>query len=286
MRPAGYFPTACSHRRLLRLALLLVGLVWAGCEEIVDPPLLSAPPLPVVNAWITNEAGGSFVRLTQTQPYAEQGPPPVLSGAVVTIEEAGLRQWRLQEVEPGLYTFPEGFKGTPGWRYALTVQPPYSGSGPPARAIQAIGLMPPRIRLDSLSAVRRENVPGFDDGIYLIAHFQDPPNTPNFYMWRVFVNNIQRNARTIRLSDDANLDGQYLRFELLERVLPGEQVRVELFSLNRETHQYFRGLRSLVESGSPSQAVPENPPTNLRGEALGFFTVASVWKEEWVVNEK
>ncbi len=69
------------------LLVLLMGLFFLSCEQVINPTLQSASPVLVVDAWITNKPEKQTILLTQTQPYFDDAQPSGVSGAVVTVQD-------------------------------------------------------------------------------------------------------------------------------------------------------------------------------------------------------
>jgi hypothetical protein len=140
--------------------------------------------------------------------------------------------------------------------------------------------MPLKPEVDSLTFRLRINEPFFEDGYFLVAHWQDPPFQRNFYFWEVFVNQRKLNFDEVILTDDNGVDGQYLHLSLpyripIQEVAPGDTLRIRLLGITEATYLYYQGLNALVQTGSPAQTVPQNPGNNLNNGALGFFAVAA-----------
>ncbi|MFM7486535.1 MAG: DUF4249 domain-containing protein [Cytophagales bacterium] len=110
----------------ISLAILLT-LVFAACETIINPELKNAEPLLVVDAWITNKPGAQTIILSQSQAYFDNTLPPPVSNAIVTVVENGNKAYTFTEEtsRKGYYTWrPTGAEvfGAVGNSYKLTIQ--------------------------------------------------------------------------------------------------------------------------------------------------------------------
>ncbi|MFM8850071.1 MAG: DUF4249 domain-containing protein [Cytophagales bacterium] len=110
----------------ISLAILLA-LVFAACETIINPELKNAEPLLVVDAWITNKPGAQTIILSQSQAYFDNTLPPPVSNAIVTVVENGNKAYTFTEEtsRKGYYTWrPTGAEvfGAVGNSYKLTIQ--------------------------------------------------------------------------------------------------------------------------------------------------------------------
>jgi len=254
---------------------ILLFLTFAQCEEVVNPELVAEDPVLVIDGLITNQPGSSYVELTKTDPFNSQTPAPRVSNALVSITDNTGQLQFFTERSSGRYVAGDPtFEGIPGRVYFLDIlvdETEYTAS------IR----MPSVPVLDSITYRLREDDLFFEDGYYLTAHFQEPISARNFYRWEIALNGIQKNTQEITLSNDETVNGLYLNLEFhvpipLEQVESLDQFQVRLFSLSEPAYDYYRGLNLLIASGSPAQAVPENPTTNVTGGALGFFTASAV----------
>ncbi len=56
----------------------------------------------------------------------------------------------------------------------------------------------------------------------------------------------------------------------------GDEVRIEMLSLDEAIYKYWYSLRSGGGDGSGNTAAPDNPLTNIDGGALGYFSAHTV----------
>jgi len=244
-----------------------------SCEEIVENPSLeSAPPRLVVDAWLTNQPRTSFVKLTNSQPYNQQNIAPTVSNAIISITDEDGTQMSFIEKEMGTY-YPENedYKGEEGKTYRLKVEVD-------EKVYSATSTMPNAIPIDSLSFQERVDDPIFQDGVYVTAHFQDPPFINNYYYWLFWVDEMPFDDGLIHINSDQNLDGIYFNFEFFEPVEFDQLFEVELYMLSKPAYDYYRGLSLLTDIGTANQISLENPVTNLSNNALGFFAASTLTK--------
>ncbi|MDB5281012.1 MAG: hypothetical protein JWO06_87, partial [Bacteroidota bacterium] len=68
-------------------------------------------------------------------------------------------------------------------------------------------------------------------------------------------------------------------------VVHADVARVDLMSIDANTYKYFTVIRSVSGSGNPiSTATPQNPPTNIVGGALGYFSAYPIRSKTIVVQ--
>jgi hypothetical protein len=108
--------------------LLAAGVLFASCEDVINPNLRDADPVLVVDAWINDKVEDQVIQLSLSQPYLSDDLPPGVSGATVTVTYDGGSLDFIEDVsEPGTYRWTtdeatsEEVFGEIGRTYTLTV---------------------------------------------------------------------------------------------------------------------------------------------------------------------
>ena len=70
------------------VALLIASVVLTSCEDVINPDLQEANAELVVEAWLNNKPGDQVINLMMTQPYFESTTAPMVSGAVVSVQDS------------------------------------------------------------------------------------------------------------------------------------------------------------------------------------------------------
>ncbi|MDW7691019.1 DUF4249 domain-containing protein [Flammeovirgaceae bacterium SG7u.111] len=255
-----------------------------ACEEVVTPDLIAEAPIVVIDGWITDGEPGSYIILSKSAPFNQSETVPKLTNGQVIVNNNEGKSYSFQHIGEGKYVpLQQDFVGQPGKRYTLTVNVEETSYTASIR-------MPLAPTLDSVSYKLREDDVFFDDGFYMVAHFQEPASSRNYYFWQVLKNGEVVNQDKLLINSDEQVNGGYLNFELdynipLEDVDSADVLGVNLFALSANAYEYYSGLEFLIEAGSPAQAVPENPPTNIVGGALGFFNASAINTDTVSVKE-
>lgn len=104
--------------------LILIPLLFAGCEEKFDPGVVDYQNLLVVDGLMHNGDGPFSVKLSWSSPIDNPTFLPV-SGCTVIIDDRYGNSTQLIESEPGIYTTAESrLNGETGVEYKLTIQTP------------------------------------------------------------------------------------------------------------------------------------------------------------------
>jgi len=265
---------SCSNYK--RFFAAFVGLLLlSSCEEVIDLDLPGAEKKYVVEALLTNQAGGCKVLLSQTKDFDEDNSRITVSGAQVSIRSEDTTLI-LPESSPGTYT-DASFHGAPGNTYYLTVQ---IGE----ETITSTSTMPSLVKMDRLSITREffvddyQNQPTID--------YIDPEDEENNYRFVLYVNGVKKhqlfvmndeltngNHNSTRLFvDEEDLDDE-------EKIKSGDIVRVEMQTIDKAVYRYFFSLDNSA-TGENNAATPANPVSNLQGNALGYFSAYTTQEKE------
>lgn len=262
--------------------VLLALLAFAGCSEKIELELNTSNTRLVAEGQITDRPGNYGLKLSLSTSYFYNEAPPPVEDAVVSLSD-GSQQWLLSQDSPGYYALPEGFAGQAGNTYHLSIA--WQGE-----TYEASSQMLPALTLDSLSLLPH---PGLEGRDFLLAHFQDPPETQDYFVYYVFLNGelLTDSINEVIVGDDQGLNGQaistpvYLLESGDEAPVAGDVLRVEQYRVSEAYYQFLIALRrNQGTTGGPFAGPPANVPGNLSNGALGFFLAASVGEVEMVVQ--
>ncbi len=260
----------------MSVLIILSGILFS-CEKEIDIRLDGVEKRYVVEAVVTDEEGGSKVLISQTKDFDEDNTRATVSGAIVSMSD-GTNSIDLEETAPGEYTSPT-WLGTPGTTYHLRVQ---IGD----EQITASSTMPDLIRMDSLY-IREELIFGEIQKLATID-FMDPFGVPNYYRFVLYVND--RKIKQIFAFNDELTDGNANSLSLYvlteaeddeDKIKSGDVVRVEMLTTDAAVYKYFFSLANSA-TGDSNSATPANPVSNLRGNALGYFSAHTIQRKEVV----
>jgi hypothetical protein len=251
----------------------------SSCEKVIDLDLNEAEKKYVIEAVITDEPGTAKVLISQTKNFDEDNSFPGVTGATVTITEAGGAATPLTAASPGVYEAP-ALVGTSGKTYTLSV----SVGG---QLFSAVSVMPQKVNMDTIFVT--DELLFTDTRKIVNAVFDDPPGLGNNYRFVQYVNGKKEDQVLIR--NDEYSDGRHVVNKLFyfsddddddTNIKSGDQVTIDMLCIDRNIYKYWFSLDRSATGGS-GQATPSNPVTNLQGGALGYFSAHTLQTKTLVV---
>ncbi len=252
----------------IRTILLFVVIVFAAsCRKVISLDLHNAAKRLVVEADITNLAGGCQVLLSQTLDFdADNNFPPVSGASVVISDETG-NTTALTESSPGTYVAPSLVAQT-GVTYHLLI----ISNGD---TISSVSTMPVQVSFDNLY-VADEQIFGNTNKLANVI-YTDPSDAGHYYQFVQWVNGVK--VKRIYTADNQLTAGRTQDVQLFldpntkdkDKIKSGDTVTVEFQCLDEAAHTYWFSAEQSA-TGDNQNAVPSNPVTNLVGNALGYFS--------------
>lgn len=245
-------------------------LAWAfsSCQETIDYELDTAETRLVVEGLITDQPGPYSVRLSHTKGYLDQGRTPGVNGALVIVSDNQGTTDTLQQTGEGLYQT-RLLQGRPGNTYYLRTV--VNG-----KTYTAQSYMPAVAPLDSLTFRYQQSHMDEEKAYHPYLHFREPAGKGNYYRWNVVVDGKVDPDELAVLSDDLS-DGVYAHAGMGFGLKKGQQLKVELYALDKPAHAFWVALVNQQNaSGGPFETTPANAPGNISNGALGFFGASAV----------
>lgn len=247
---------------------ILLVLPFLSCEKVIEVPLDEADILLVVEAVLKDRDSVSYVKLSSTSTVYTESNFPTVSGALITVSDSQGESYVFSELsgEPGMYVN-DDFKLKENRIYYLNVE----SNGELVTAEATTRLKP---KIDSVTySLEQFGFGGEDFETYLVAyHSVDNPNEENYYRLRIWVN--ENEVDFYYLGDDKFINGQYYEAQFFGTTPDlGDSIRIEMLEMDKTNYKYQIGLSEQADGGGPFAAAPSNPPTNIQGNALGYFGV-------------
>jgi hypothetical protein len=256
----------------IKSMVALLSIFLFSCEKVIDINLDKVPKKYVIEAIVTDVAGTSNVKITQTKDFDQDNTFPGVSGAAVTVKETGGPTYSLTETTPGNYES-AGLVGTSGKTYTLEVN--VGG-----QSFSAVCKMPQRVNLDTIYIT--DEILFTETRKIVNAVFQDPVGSGNSYRFIQYVNGLKEKQVLIR-NDDYS-DGRTINNKLFyftttgddsNLIKSGDHVTVDMLCIDPAVYKYWFSL-DRSSTGGTGQATPANPVTNLQGGALGYFSTQTL----------
>ena len=285
-----------SNNRSLTALACLGFVLFSGCSEEVDVHTRSMDrSYLVVEAMLTDCADRpQTVQLTESIDYFEDEKPPVVSGASVSVTD-GKETYRYAESPSGsgCYVGPEGFHGTPGNTYTLSIDAVVGGE---SRHYEAVSTMEePGFEVQAVDYMYLGTTTPQADSLWNVAVWgQDKPRTSYYYVSARLNDAVFPLALSL-VMDDKYFNGQKVVCFPITTLYQTEATRkqyggcgkyletgdvftLNVYSVPKEYYTFYTGfISSSVGAALPMlQSQPANCPTNVTGgDAVGFFVACS-----------
>lgn len=251
-----------EHSFRIKYFFLLASLMLSmGCEKDIELDLNTSAPQLVINGNITNTAGPYTVQISKSQSvYDTNQYLPISDAIVVVSDNTGVKDTLIQTTL-GKYST-QKIIGAIGRTYYLTVVHQ-------AKTYTATSKMPTAISLDSLIQAQT-NFGGTIQKLF-VPVFQDPIELGNHSRMVTKINGKQDRATNV-FNDVVN-NGQRNTWPMFTKteLKTGDSVTVELQCIDESVYSYFFAIYNM-ENG----VIPSNPPSNISGGCLGYFSAHAV----------
>jgi hypothetical protein len=287
-------------KKLVIFLAIAAGL--SACEDTIDLNVAKGTSYPVLDAWITNEPGLQVIRFTNSVPYTEQTPSPLIKDAIITLIDETANQTYAFNFTDSAYTFNPGEEvslGVIGHAYRLRVV--YKGET--FEATDTIKRITPIDSITYKYKTKSENaVP--KDGYYAKFHAKDIEGAVDYYWIRSYRNNIShRVADTYSVDgyfDQSVQDGASFILPIQEAVtdydhpfLLNDKIIVKIRSLTYQSHFFLTQVDYQLNAGGLFAKVLENVKCNAVNvttgggtqKLLGWFGTSAVSSKEKLVQQ-
>lgn len=286
------------------LILLGSSLLFQACEDVIDVDLANAEPELVVDGWLNNLSQVQEIKLSLSQPYFDSRSSTGVENATVSVTSSNGGTWEFIHQGEGRYTWtPTAGEvlGTVRDSFNLAI----NWDGRTFTSSSRMNRVPP---IDSIVTEFREDEVFGPDGIYAQFFARDPLGNGDTYWIKTFKNGEFLNKPSeLNIAYDAGFDPgsriDGLIFippirEFVNRIpdddesedngdIPpyevGDQIRVELHSINLPVFRFMETARDQMRNGE--NTIFAIPLSNTRGNvldestgklALGVFCVSAI----------
>lgn len=266
------------------LPIVVIASMFYSCEETIQLDLKQTPPVVVIEGLVTNREGVQSVKVSMTTGFYNTNETPKVTDAVVVVTDDLGNEFPFvhnpenHDKKMGLYLpVDESFAGEIGRSYTLTVIVD-------GKTYTATDKLEPVIPIDSLKyrydEDEAEDPRHFGKAYEVLVYAREPQDQTNYYQFRFYRNDSLKtyNDTDVYFSDDKYLGEKIDGIETPIYFAPGDEARVEFYSLTRTGYIFYYDLSSILnnDAGGMFGPVPASPRTNLSNGALGFFQVSAV----------
>ncbi|MDR7129657.1 hypothetical protein J2X69_002002 [Algoriphagus sp. 4150] len=264
-----------------KISIVLLASLAFSCQEEVELPLRSADSrIPVIEATWSDRPFYNEVKVTLSQNYFDGGAVDVIRDAQVYVLNSGTKETIPFSFDPQSSSYrpaSPSHVAQIGEMYQLFVkweENEYTAAGEM--------LEPPIV--DSVTYEYQPERLFRDEGYYIKVYGKIPFEDDNYYRIRVIQNDTLKNDREdyLLFDDTFGLTIFEKGLELGYDFEVGDQVRLELYRLNKEPYDYLVQLVNLLYSdGGLFSPPPQNPDTNISvlagsTDVLGYFSVTPI----------
>lgn len=261
-----------------------------SCEETINIDTSSTDSKVVIEGLVTNVAGGSYVKLSRSRNFYDNGQTNRISNAQVTVNSSTGEQIVFVHNPSGGtdslgYYFPNpNFSGSVGTSYTLTVEVD-------GQTYSATDELLPVTTIDSLSVeidpdqFEDPEEPGEYYAVFMYA--KEPQDRVDYYLFKFYKNGelVLDWPTDVYVFDDETLGESIDHVEIAEYYKEGDVVKTEIYSLSREGFIYYSDLATLLNNdGGMFSPPPANPRSNLSNGAMGYFQASAVDAMEITVS--
>lgn len=278
--------------------------VLFSCTEDYDMNLKNTnlEPTLVVDGVITDKPGPYFLALTLSADYFSNEFNPGVKDASVVVSD-GVNDIVYSGVDgyPGLYRSPNGFRGEVGKTYSLSVTDVDIDEDGVTEAYTAQSYLGACNPIDSATIDYEEMRGGKYWRVFL--HAKDNPETDDFYIFKVYKNDTivsKYMSDWSSVSDEyfdeeaeAHEDVYWLQDEDEDGVRNEDAPSLDdIFTLEmcRVSEMYFDYVIAVQEEMRPKVPLFSSPaanvPSNISGEAYGFFEAYSVRRGDVKITQE
>ncbi len=242
-----------------------------SCEEVIDIDLNSANPVLVAEGVVDNELP-AWVRLTYTSDYFDAEQAKVEPGATVIISDKQGNTETMEYIADGLYQA-RNFIGNPNNQYTLSIIKD-------GVEYQASTMLLPPSEILSVSFEENENLrPGQTETTYAITiNFKDDTLSRNYYLIKFQTSGeLDEDAGSYYLIDDYSYKntGEIEYSPLRLNFNLGEEVKIELYSIDKNTYNYYSEMNNASGGMMGGSSTPYTPTSNFGSNVLGYFAAWS-----------
>ena len=271
------------------LFTFLTGALLLSCQETVILDIEDSEPQVVIEGMITN-SDLNFIKVTRSRIFYESGEAEKVTNATVVVSVNGEDNVFIHNPDnnplyEGVYLPPLGFAPTVGSTYYMSViveGEEYTAEETllPVTTIDSL-----TVRLDEEEMLEPEVEGRFYEVIF---YAKEPQDRIDYYLFKFYRNDtiVKDFNEDIYFSEDKFLGEQIDDLPIASYYAIGDTVRVEMYSLTRESFVFYADVFNLINSdGGMFSPPPSNPRNNISNDGLGYFQVSAIDSKTIIVED-
>lgn len=259
------------------ILLLVMALTFHSCEEVIEVDLKDAAPELLIEANVSDTTGPYTVRVSMTVGFNLVNNFNGVDGAFITLSDNYGLTDTLTEISKGVYTT-HNLRGSINSSYNLSAIVD-------EKQYTSVSYMPFKTKLDSLYTTTNGGGGfGNNNKIKVVPKYRDQAGVKNFYRFILSINGNETDD--VFVQNDVNRDGQVFNQPLVSRttINPGDVLTVEMQCIDENVYKYFNSLAHNFRKGLNQSQTPVNPPSNISGGKLGYFSAHTVQRKSTVAH--
>jgi hypothetical protein len=265
-----------SRRLSLNVITLavVIGILFNSCTEKIDINLGTTYTRLAVSGNITPQLGNQYICLTKSADYFSNQPPPIVTGAAVTVNDGSFSVQFIEDTNNiGYYFAPSNYIGVPGTTYDLSIKlaQPINGTVDYS-ANETMPILADNI--DSIVVELNEKA-----SRWMVRLYAWEPPTTDFYMFNGMKNGtiITDSVSRVNISDDRLYNGNYTAGAVVlmlneDELQPGDTFTLVLSNVTEEYASFMLELQDEIRPNDPMfSGPPANVSSNVNNDAVGYF---------------
>lgn len=268
--------------RNILICLTIFILLFTSCEEVINMDLNQASPRIVIEGNITDKLLPKTIKISESGNYFEsKALLKQIQGATVSVTDNLNNTYVYTEQMPGIYQS-GSYIGYYGNSYRLTINLNN-------KIFEAESTMPNAAKIDSFTVIENQQIQGNPfskqnrkdkpKNYFIKCYFKDSAQTTDFYRLETkLINRDTLVTERYYIVDDKYFNGTTMEINTSRTIyIKTDSVKLTLHRLNKPTYNYYRNMNNIIGNRGPNgNALFDNPPSNLSGNALGFFSASAV----------
>jgi len=274
--------------------LFIITTLLIGCTEDMSIKLDGSSRRLVVDGNITDQLGRNFVKLTLSGNYFDNEPMPVVSDAIVSLND-GFDLILLVETNPGsgVYLPPSNFRGIARRNYTLSISNVDVDNDGINESYSASSYLNKSVGIESVGIGYQKNWSLWK----VLLYAKEPGSVENYYMFKVYKNDslVTDQYSKYSTADDKFFNGNQIggvwvyaldATKVEEDLKIGDIVKLEMCSIEKSFFRYLQAVATETQPKTPLFSGPSaNVPGNISNGAYGFFAAYSASVNSATVNK-